>query len=98
MIRRIFANNEMVGWITGKVQGVYILELDFESMESLPTKYDRVEARDIFKSFGFNNPDDEEYFKEYKEFDDILKDLEKLFKMIFKGDVSMIIKEEIKGG
>jgi|GEM_PF-5461293 len=93
MIRRIFINNEMVGWISGKVQGVYILELDFESMESLPTKCNRVEARDIFKSFGFNNPDNEEYFKEYEEFNGILKDLEKLFKKIFKGDVSMIIKE-----
>ena len=93
MIRRIFVNNEMVGWITGKVQGVYILELDFELMESLPTKCNRFEARVIFESFGFNNPDDEEYFKEYEEFDDILKDLEKLFKRIFKDDVSMIIKE-----
>jgi len=93
MIKRIFVNNEMVGWISGKIQGVYILELDFESMESLPVKYNRVEVRDIFKDLGFNNPDDEEYFKEYEEFDDILEDLEKLFKRIFKDDVSMIIKE-----
>lgn len=93
MIRRIFVNNEMVGWITGKIQGVYILELDFESMENLPTKCDRFEARSIFEDLGFNNPDDEEYFKEYEKFDDILEGLEKLFKRIFKDDVSMIIKE-----
>jgi len=93
MIRRIFINNEIVGWIAGKVEDVYILELDFEMVENLPAKYDDFEVRNILKNFGFENPVSKEYFKEYERFDDIVEDLEKLFKRIFKDDVSMMIKE-----
>ena len=73
----------------------FILIVPLDYWKSLQTKCNRFEARVIFEKIGFNNPDDEEYFKEYGNFDDILKDLEKLFKKIFKDDVSMIIKEGI---
>ena len=88
-MKEILANNKVVGWIDEEKK---IYMLDFELMEDLPVKYDRFEAREVFENLGYNNPEDEDYYKHYKKLDDVLKDLRNLFRKMFDAYISIKIE------
>ena len=88
-MKEILANNKVVGWIDEEKK---IYMLDFELMEDLPVKYDRFEVREIFEKLGYDNLEDEDYFKHYEKLDDVLKDLKNLFRKMFDADISIKIE------
>ena len=98
-MKEILANNKVVGWIDEEKK---IYMLDFELMEDLPVRYDTFEARKVFEKLGYDNPEDEDYYKHYEKLDDVLKDLRSLFKKIFDVDISIKIgggsMEKVLGG
>ena len=88
-MKEILANNKVVGWIDEEKK---IYMLDFELMEDLPVRYDRFEARKVFEKLGYDNPEDEDYYKHYEKLDDVLKDLRNLFRKMFDADISIKIE------
>ena len=89
-MKKILVNNKVVGWIDEEKK-IYVL--DFELMEDFPLKYDRFEVREIFEKLGYDNPEDEDYYKSYENLDGIVENLKSLFKRICNVNVVIGIGE-----